>query len=1092
MYRNILSSLTGIALIRLRALSKRGSEARDLAILIDAAYYLANNPDIAHSRWSPRWHYLLFGAAERRNPHPLFDTAFYLASSPDVERSGMNPLLHYILHGAREGRRPNRAWTNPPEDGALKAVSSNPLVRHILSHARGPLASAPPVPPPAFSPPRRHEAVPETAKLRLAAASHDLAQALASCDLRVSVIIASYNYGKCVRDAIGSVLAQTYPHVEVIVVDDESSDPDTIEVLDQIRHPRVTVIRQFNQGLAQTRNNGAAAASGDFLMFLDCDDRLERHAVALLLYALRENPTCSYAYPYQRFFGDQELVWATQAFNAYDLLWSNHPTVCSLIRRSAFEEAGGYKPEFFYGYEDWELYLRLSGRGHYGLCVPAPVFEYRRHGASMSDSLKARQAVGLGQMLTINSGLFEPKAITKSKSAWRPLISVIIPFYNRPHYLRETLDSLKAQTTRDFEVILVNDGSDDPESLELLGELRGCGGIRVLDCPHRGPAATRNAGAESARAELIMFLDSDDLLEPSALEKMCWTIARRANVTFVYSGVVHFGGLEAVSYDEFDADRLHRENFLTVTCVMRRDAFLELGGQDPALVDSHEDYDFWLRLVEAGYHGVLFREPLFRYRRHDAGISAQRIRRSGGALELARSVVARHLAARERPPRLRSVGVAKGDELLDRLSGALGDAVPASIPTEHYRRTNLPNLFCPKRWSGEKITVLYLIPGFNVGGAEVFDLRIFSCLPRDRFRVVSVACDSPDGPWYEEFRTAVDEIFCLERMSDDRDGRMAFLRYLMVSKCVDIVFNRNTWYGYDLARDWPEVTSQVRYADLLHLHALGEDWVRASAPYHGKLDLRYVTSDDLPDYAARQYELDPQRFKALAYGFEPEELLGDADLAVLRREIRQEWNIPASAFVVGFVGRLTDQKDPLRWLTIASKIAERDRDVVFLVVGDGELLNDTMAAAAKAGLADKTIFAGYQRQAAQYSAAMDVLLMTSKYEGLPLMVLHSLAHGTPVVSSDVGGIGRCLTPRTGRVVPVDARAETYAAAVIEWRDILRSEMAGHCRELVASRFAKNQMRRHLVEDLSSLASGLNLETRRKDYQLDLMKRPILW
>jgi glycosyltransferase involved in cell wall biosynthesis len=1100
MYRNILSSLTGIALIRLRALSRRGSEARDLAILVDAAYYLANNPDIAHSRWSPRWHYLFFGAAERRNPHPLFDTAFYLASCPDVERSGMNPLLHYILYGALEGRRPNRTWSSPPADGALKAVSSNPLVRHILTQARGPLALTTPAPPPAspsgVAPTRRHEAVPEAAKLGLAAASRDLAQALAGCDLRVSVVVASYNYGKCVRDAIGSVLAQTYPHVEVIVVDDESSDPDTIEVLDQIRHPRVTVIRQFNQGLAQTRNNGAAAASGDFLMFLDCDDRLERHAVALLLYALRQHPSLTYAYPYQRFFGNQELVWETQAFNAYDLLWSNHPTVCSLIHRSAFEEAGGYKPEFFYGYEDWELYLRLAGRGHYGLCVPAPVFEYRRHGTSMSDSLRDRQAVGLGQMLAINSGLFEPKAITKSKSAWRPLISVIIPFYNSPRYLKETLDSLRAQSTQDFELILANDGSDDPESLHALDEMRTKGWGRVLDLPHAGLPATRNRGAQAARAELIMFLDSDDLLDPLALEKLCWTIARQPQYAFVYSGVVHFGDVQGVSYEEFDAARLHKENFLASTCVIRRDVFLELGGNDEAMIHSWEDYDFWLRLAAKGYSGRLFREPLFHYRRHSASISRNVTDGAPGKLEeISRSVVRRHLAAGEGaqlPPLISSRPPEPG--LLETAAEALRAAVPPSIPTERYRRTNLPNLFCPQRWNGEKITILYLIPGFNVGGAEVFDLRIFSCLPRDQFRVVAVACDSPEGPWYDEFRIAVDEIFCLERMGDDRDGKMAFLRYLMVAKCVDIVFNRNTWYGYDLARDWPEVTKQVRYADILHLHALGEDWVRASAPYHGKLDLRYVTSDDLPHYAAREYELDPHRFKALAYGFETEELLNDADLAALRRELRREWNIAESAFVVGFAGRLTDQKDPLRWITIASKIAELDRDAVFLVVGDGELLNATMTLAAKIGLADKTIFAGYQRQAAQYPAAMDVLLMTSKYEGLPLMVLHSLAHGTPVVSSDVGGIGRCLTPRTGRVVPRDAEAEAYAAAVLEWRNILRTDrsIGGHCRELAASRFGKSQMRRHLIDDLSSLASGLNLENRRKDYQLDLMKRPVLW
>ena len=524
-----------------------------------------------------------------------------------------------------------------------------------------------------------------------------------------------------------------------------------------------------------------------------------------------------------------------------------------MIRRRAFEDVGGYKPEFRAGYEDWESFVRLAGRGHYGLCVPAPVFEYRRHGVTMAQTLLERERFLQNQLYTINKAMYTPEAVTSSKRAWRPLISVIVPFYNRPHYLKETLACLEAQTTSDFEVILVNDGSNDPESLELLSKLRTLDWIRVLDSPNRGPAAARNLGATWARSELLFFLDSDDLLDPGALEKMCWTIARYPEMAFVYSGVIHFGDIQATCYDEFDAARLLRENYLAVTCVMRREVFLELGGYDPALGDLHEDYDFWLRLVERGYRGKLLREPLFRYRRHGTGLSAERIRKSAGATELAESVVARHLTTRERPGRLTSALEAEKDELLDRVAAAVRGVVPSSIPLEGYRRTNLPNLFCPRRWSGDRITILYLIPFFHVGGAEVFDLRIFSCLPRDRFRIILVACERPEGSLYDEFKNAVDEVFCLEHMGDDHDGKMAFLHYLMVAKCIDIVFNRNTHYGYELAESWPAVSKQVRYVDLLHLHAFGDDWVRASAPYPRNSTYDMSLPKLCEEYAVQQY-----------------------------------------------------------------------------------------------------------------------------------------------------------------------------------------------------------------------------------------------
>ena len=1100
MLRRVFHSLTCFTSIRLRTLLKHGSEAHDLTVLFDAPYYLANNPDVAHSRWSPLWHYALFGAAEKRDPHPLFDTAFYLECYPDVSRSGKNPLLHYILYGAREGRRPNRSLNNPQSDPVLEDVSRNPLVQQIIRQLRGPAdlppaeASAAPAPVlPAGVETRRLEAVPEEAKVRFLAASRELARAMAASDSMVSVVIPCHNYGKYVWDAVGSVLAQTYSHTEVIVIDDGSTDTETIEILDRIQHPRVRVIHQSNQGLAQSRNNGGAVARGEYLMFLDADDRLERHAVALLLYALQRSPSAGYAYSYQRFFGDQELVWATQLFNAFDLLWANHPSVCSLIRRSAFAEAGGYRPELLYGYEDWEFWIRLSSHGYCGLCVPAAVFEHRRHGVTMTHTAHERKRFLHNQILNIDSGLYRPEAVASSKRAWRPLVSVIIPFHNRPQYLKETLACLEAQTTRDFEVILVNDGSDDRESLDLLDQLRGHDRIRVLDCVNRGPAAARNLGAIWARAELILFLDSDDLLDPGALEKMCWTIARQPEMAFVYSGVVHFGDIEAVCYDEFDAARLQRENYLTVTCVMRREVFLELGGYDPALGDLHEDYDFWLRLVERGYRGALLREPLFRYRRHGAGISAQRIRNSAGATELAESVVTRHLATGDRPGRLKSALEAEKDELLDRVAAAIRGVLPRSIPEERYRRPNLPNLFCPKRWSGHKITILYLIPFFHVGGAEVFDLRIFSCLPRDRFSIILVACERPEGPWLDEFKNAVDEVFCLEHMGDDPDGKMAFLRYLMVAKCVDIVFNRNTCYGYTLAENWPAVSKQVRYVDLLHLHVFGDDWVRASAPYHEKLDLRYVITEDLREYAVQQYGLAPDRFQVLYFGMDPEEVPDEAARLERRTRLREELRLAPSAFVVGFVGRLTDQKDPLRWLKVAARIAEKRPDASFLIVGSGDedMLERCKARAAELGLGGHTHFVGYRRDAAHYCAAMDALLLTSKYEGLPIVLLEALAHGCPAVSSDVGGIRECLTPEFGRLLDVNAGDSAYADAVLELAGVSGPRFAARARSHVSCRFGKSRMHRRLTEDLSSLAAQLNLEDRRTDYQLSLMGQAIL-
>src|SRR5918998_3304628 len=109
----------------------------------------------------------------------------------------------------------------------------------------------------------------------------------------VSVIIPCYNQGRFLSEAIESVLAQTYPHVETIVVDDGSTD-DTSNIA--ARYSGVRCIRQGNQGLAAARNTGLGESKGGYLVFLDADDRLLPNALETGLECLKAHPECALAY----------------------------------------------------------------------------------------------------------------------------------------------------------------------------------------------------------------------------------------------------------------------------------------------------------------------------------------------------------------------------------------------------------------------------------------------------------------------------------------------------------------------------------------------------------------------------------------------------------------------------------------------------------------------------------------------------------------------------------------------------------------------------------------------------------------------------
>jgi glycosyltransferase involved in cell wall biosynthesis len=729
--------------------------------------------------------------------------------------------------------------------------------------------------------------------------------------------------------------------------------------------------------------------------------------------------------------------------------------------------------------------------------------------------------------------------------------SVLIPAYNHAQYIKQAvMSALRSPFVK--EVLLVDDGSADGTA-SILASLTSKNPERVRNLTkngqtNRGTHNRLNELVEAAQCSWVAVLNSDDIFVDGRFEAII-THGLFPESDFLFGNLLFVGaagtlvGAKRGPFDtdnvfphEFDVTRMvdggelidliSHQNFVVTTSnmVFTKDLHTRIGGFS-AFRYVH-DWDFALRAMALGRCSYV-RRYLTAYRMHatntinegSAKVHAESrtlfdrlladfpqlakrtyfqigLRNNAYLTSTQSTKVVDHKAANRgdcfessatQPPRQ-----ANG-ERLSRTEIPLAEVAPKSVSTERYVYPSIPHLLSLDRWKGKKTTILYLIPFFHIGGAESFDLRIMSCLPKEHYSIILVACEQPEGPLYDEFKARADEIYSLEKMAQDRDNRSAFLRYLMIAKCVDIVFNRNTLYGYQLADEWPLVSRQVRFADLLHLHAFGEDWVRASAPYDRKLDLRFVTSEDLPEYAARVYKLSRNRFRQLDYGFEPEELPDEAACTARRHAIRERWNIPAQAFVVGFIGRVTDQKDPLRWLSVAAEIDQRRSDTVFLMVGGGELMDNVKAAAADRGLGSKIIFTNYQLDATHYCAAMDVLLMTSKYEGLPLVVLHALAHGTPVVSSDVGGIRWCVTERAGRVLPVGHSDAVYAEAVVDMGRIRVSDasISAQCRARVSARFTKDRMRQQLQDGLSSLTMVLNREKRLEDYQHELMSRPTL-
>jgi glycosyltransferase involved in cell wall biosynthesis len=193
-----------------------------------------------------------------------------------------------------------------------------------------------------------------------------------------------------------------------------------------------------------------------------------------------------------------------------------------------------------------------------------------------------------------------------------PAVSIVVPCFNGGRFLDGLMASLARQTFCDFEIVIVDDGSSDPQTLRKLVALGGK--ATVIRQMNRGPAAARNAGIRGAKADVIFALDCDDTIEPDFLaETVSLLRASGPDVGMVFTDMYLTGaesGLVSRYFNRFD---LLFTNTLSSGLVMRRDAWLAAGGYDEAMRSGYEDWEFSLRLARAGYRGVRVAKPLYIY-----------------------------------------------------------------------------------------------------------------------------------------------------------------------------------------------------------------------------------------------------------------------------------------------------------------------------------------------------------------------------------------------------------------------------------------------------------------------------------------------
>jgi glycosyltransferase involved in cell wall biosynthesis/radical SAM superfamily enzyme YgiQ (UPF0313 family)/Flp pilus assembly protein TadD len=430
----------------------------------------------------------------------------------------------------------------------------------------------------------------------------------------ISVVMSVYNAGPYLAAAIRSILEQTYANFEFIIVNDASTD-ETAAILEEFTDCRLRVLTNSqNLGLTKSLNIGINAARGRYIARMDADDLSLPHRLERQWRFLEEHS--DYALVGSSYYqidetgeikslirvltGDPDLQTGLLKQN-----WFGHGSV--MMRKDAFDQVQGYDERFKCA-QDYDLWLRLAE--HYKIAnLEEPQYYWRATPSCISQS-RVREQEYFARLAQKRAR--ERRNLAGSEAPWRkpaaptlPLVSVLVPTYNRPDMLVATLQSILNQTYKNLEIIVVNDNG--LEVGNITGWLNQQGNITyVKHDRNRGLAAARNTGLKLARGKYIAYLDDDDIFYPDHLEtlvnfletsdyRVAYTDAHRAHQ------VEKNGRYETVAQDvpyskEFNADNLLVANQFPVLCLMHEKACLEQSGLFDESLTTHEDWDLWIRL----------------------------------------------------------------------------------------------------------------------------------------------------------------------------------------------------------------------------------------------------------------------------------------------------------------------------------------------------------------------------------------------------------------------------------------------------------------------------------------------------------------
>lgn len=574
-----------------------------------------------------------------------------------------------------------------------------------------------------------------------------------------------------------------------------------------------------------------------------------------------------------------------------------------------------------------------------------------------------------------------------------PIISVIIPFYNDKKYIEQSVNCILNQTFPYYEILIIDDGSKDEESLKKLEEVSKIDKrIRVFHKSNEGLAATRDYGAtkSSKTCKYLMFIDSDDLLEPTFMECAYWTLETNKDAAWAYSDSIGFESQIYTWNKWFDSEKMKKVNELLAISMVRKSDFNRVNGYGLREKAINEDWNFWLKLLGHDRYPIHMSFYGMWYRRKETGELKNASKNQKRTLEIIEGT------ASKITKRVNAIQYPKYDYNYDLLSDKI-------------------DIITPKCVDNNKINILMILPWMITGGADRFVLDLVSNLDKNKFEITILTTEPNKNVLRQQFEENA-TVYDLTSFLSQKYW-LSFINYIIEKNNINLIFNTNSKFGYSILPYLKSKNPNIPIIDYIHM----EEWYNRNGGYSrystmmkSVIDKTLTCNENSKRILKEHFGRNSEEIETVYIGVDEEKFNPSK---FNKNELLEKYGLQnEKRYILSYICRISEQKRPILLLEIVKKLKEKRNDFLVLVVGNGNLLKKMKKKASEMEILENIKFLGNIEKTEEIYALSDATINCSIKEGLALTSYESLSMGVPVISANVGGQKELITEDVGIVV----------------------------------------------------------------------------